>query len=107
MSKELVYNNTVINFEAERISLTDMWRAVGGDQNKKPSQWLRTDLAQEFIAFVEENSKGAYTHLSIVETKAGVGGGTWAHWQVAMAAELNTGLAGIYETQRGKCGGMT
>jgi hypothetical protein len=57
-----------------------MWRAAGGDLSKQPSNWLASARAREFIEFLTPGIFG-----SLVHTAEGRGGGTWAHWQLAMA----------------------
>lgn len=80
------YNGTEIHITAEtQMNLTEMWRAAGSDPNKKVSQWSRTQTAQEFIHSVREKLKDADLHLSVYETRPGANGGTWGHWQVALA----------------------
>lgn len=39
----------------------------------------------------------------VYETRAGRGGGTWAHWHIE--ATLNAGSPGITESRRGRGGG--
>lgn len=79
----LSYDGFVIGQSGDMISLTDMWKAAGGPEGKQPAQWSRTDLANEFIEFVAGNLKCADSH--IFGSKAGRGGGTFAHWQIAIA----------------------
>lgn len=79
----LAFGGVTIRDRDQQVSLTDMWKAAGGAKAKAPSQWLRTDAAASFIAFMAENLKCADLH--VCQTVRGAGGGTWAHWQVAMA----------------------
>ena len=75
------------------VSLTDLWRHSGASKSRNPYEWLKRESVQEFLTYVA-------TTLSVSDTakmpyhsergkKAtnvkGETGGTWAHWQVAMA----------------------
>lgn len=84
MEKSIIeYKGTLIHQHAEMVSLTDMWRAAGSEPRNKPAEWYRTDMGRAFIAFVADNLKSGETHLW--QTRLGRNGGTWAHWQIAMA----------------------
>lgn len=70
-------------------NLTDLWRAAGSIEGKRPAEWLRYD-GKPFVDFVRDNLSVGLTHTDpqpqIVRTV--VGGkapGTWAHWQLAMS----------------------
>lgn len=68
------------------VSLTDMFKAAqaqGMSSGKSdPRDWQRRD-GESFIAFVAEQLNVARSH--IYATKRGGGGGTFAHWQIALA----------------------
>ena len=65
------------------VSLTDIFKASGKfDANKEPAQWARYSGSQ-FIEFVAENLNMGKSH--IYKTTRGKGGGTYAHWQIALA----------------------
>lgn len=65
-------------------NLNAMHRAAGGDAGKAPAHWLRGQQPQELIAALGRRLN--YTNLySLVETREGRNGGTWAHWQIAAA----------------------
>jgi KilA-N domain len=68
---------------SEMVSLTDMWKAAGGEERNKPVRWYSTDMGKAFVAFVADNLKSRDTDLW--QTRLGRGGGTWAHWQLALA----------------------
>lgn len=65
------------------LSLTDMWKASGSVLNREPFAWSR----KEGAAFVEAVCIGLNLPLGqVYQTRRGkYGGGTWAHWQIAMA----------------------
>lgn len=80
---DLVYNGSLIHEKADKLSLTDMWKAAGEPANKNPHEWMRSIEAKNFIDFLSvslntENSR-------IIKTQKGKGGGTFAHWQIALA----------------------
>jgi hypothetical protein len=77
------YNGMAIAFEGkEKISLTDMWKAAGGQDNKNPVEWIRYAGA-EFVAELAKSLNTGKSH--IIKTTRGRHGGTWAHWQIALA----------------------
>jgi len=77
----LVINDPAIRFTDDKlVNLTDFWKAGSGDPSKKPAQWLKTDAAKAFIA---ELGKGEDIHL--IQITRGRFGGTFAHWQIALA----------------------
>jgi hypothetical protein len=80
-SLPLAFNGNQITVRAERISLTDMWRAAASDPSKRPVEWLRSKSATEFIAHVELMVGNSHLY----ETTSGKRGGTFAHWQIALA----------------------
>ena len=69
--------------DGELVSLTDLWKGQGSDPSKKPVQWLRWDGASKLIAALGEKLKGENPHL--LEVRKGRTGGTYAHWQIALA----------------------
>lgn len=72
--------------DASLVSLTDIYaaaEAAGCAEGKQdPRQWKRRE-GEQFIAFVAENLNVSQRHI-YVGTK-GKGGGTFAHWQIALA----------------------
>jgi hypothetical protein len=81
MTLPLAFNGNQITVRAERVSLTDMWKAAGSDPSKRPVDWLRSKAATDFIAHVELIVGNSHLY----ETSAGKRGGTFAHWQIALA----------------------
>lgn len=75
---DLVYNGAVIHQRSEMLSLTDMWKAQGSDAARQPANWLLSSEAKHFIAVLNPGNSG-------VMAKKGKNGGTYAHWQIAMA----------------------
>lgn len=99
--QELVLNGQKISNDGkDMISLTDMWKAAGGPKNDDPAQWTRLPKTQLFIEVIEETLNMGKSHIKntskmtdfkggnfpLLKTKRGrSGGGTWAHWQIALA----------------------
>lgn len=81
MSDIIKYNETHIDFTADRLCMTHMWKAAGGDTSKRPNDWLTQTATKEFIGYLETTTPGC----SLTDTKEGRNGGTWGHWKVAMA----------------------
>ena len=96
----LAYAGTVIRKRGPMLNLTDMWRAADSPANRRPAQWLALDETAQFRAYL--NSRLAEAELrpgsNIVQDDIcaappdgltlavrGTGGGTWAHWQLAIA----------------------
>ncbi len=82
-STALAYNGALIRDRNEMLSLTDMWRAAGADDNKAPKYWLRQAGTAEFVNYISGLQNVTEDHL--FQVGQGRGGGTWAHWQIAMA----------------------
>jgi len=72
--------------DAGLVSLTDLYqaaKAVGQAEGKQnPANWARRD-GEQFIGFVREQLNVSQRHI-YVGTR-GKGGGTFAHWQIALA----------------------
>jgi hypothetical protein len=79
----LTYNNQTINERGEMLSLTDMWRAAGGDDSKRPSKWLEIEGTEVFVSHISGLLN--VPHADIIQGERGRNGGTWAHWQIGMA----------------------
>lgn len=84
MALPLAFNGNQITVRAERISLTDMWRAAGADPQQAPAKWRTLPSTKAFVEHVELTIGKSDSELFVVK----IGGkvkGTWAHWQVALA----------------------
>lgn len=84
-SSPLVYNGNAITVKAEMLSLTDMWKAAGADENRKPSEWLRQDATRAFVECVVGTLEVGHTHIQTKRGGRGKGGETLAHWQIGLA----------------------
>ena len=99
-----IFDNATVRVDAEnRISLTDLYKIAverGMDNGKRaPNQYFRktnvrksgtsgniSDFAGEGWEFVEFIAKNLNLHASLIyKTTRGKGGGTYAHWQIALA----------------------
>lgn len=80
-NSDLIFNGIIIHDKSEMLSLTDMWKAAGEPNDKRPSEWLRHEGTIEFVEAVSAFNMGN----AHIKTTKGKGGGTWAHWQIALA----------------------
>jgi hypothetical protein len=81
------FNGISVAFEGkERVNLTDLWRAAGSPENKRPNDWLLTEQAKDLLS--ELNSQADAAKNGIVKTVRGgkTGGGvTWASQVIAVS----------------------
>lgn len=82
-TNSLQYQGQIINERDEMLSLTDMWRAAGGDDSKRPVDWLRLSTTQEFAGHI--SAVVGKSHDELIQTLRGNEAGTWAHWQIGLA----------------------
>lgn len=85
--KHLTIGGTQIRAnEAGLVSLTDLFAAAQAeglaDGKQDPRQWKRRD-GEQFIGFMTEQLNVSERHIYI--GTRGKGGGTFAHWQIALA----------------------
>jgi len=95
MSALIIYGKS-IRRDGDMWCLTDLWRAGGSPNEKRPANWLRKEGAV-FVEFVRDSVDVPTGHINktsvkrdIVRTergksKTGESGSTWAHWQIALA----------------------
>lgn len=90
----MTFDDQTIRRSGDYWCLTDMWRAIGSPAHQKPNDWLRLPEVMRFVAAVEEryhddmkreNAGSSRILPSAVEARRGRNGGTWGHWQVALA----------------------
>ncbi|OZI07992.1 hypothetical protein BWI93_11595 [Siphonobacter sp. BAB-5385] len=85
MEKLIVFNGHSMNIsqDGEMISLTDLWKACGADDSKRPAFWVRQE---EAVGFIKATAKFFKCDLkSLLKTAKGrYSGGTWAHVQIAL-----------------------
>ncbi len=76
------FNGVEIAFEGkEKISLTDLWKASGKSEGRDPHNWARFE-GKEFINVIAVSQNRSVAQ--VLKAKRGKGGGTWAHWQIAL-----------------------
>jgi hypothetical protein len=73
--------------DAAMWSLTDMWKASGGESSKQPAMWLRNGETQALIeAFRSQTAKSQFGSEEPVRTlRGGTTPGTWAVTDLAIA----------------------
>lgn len=84
---QVILNHNGVDIVADDekfVSLTEIWKASGSDNAKTPARYLRNDHASEFISSLARNLKVQICTLTKVRRGKHLGG-TWGHWQVAMA----------------------
>lgn len=82
MDIQLLVGGKPVGARDDFLNLTDMWRAAGADDSRRPADWARKDGA-EFIGYM-----GAALNMPdghIIQAARGRSGATWAHWQVGLA----------------------
>lgn len=77
------YNGVTIQANGDELNLNNLWESAGKPKNKDPRRWVQTESSQSFIASVARKLNVAKS--DILKSKRGKGGGTLAHWQVAIA----------------------
>lgn len=78
------YEGHVIKVNDGMINLTNMWKACGGREEQRPSDWFTTVDARKLLLAMEENPKyREIRHLTGV--KMGRYGGTFAHPVIGLA----------------------
>lgn len=83
MKEPATINGIAIRFDGKLVNMTNLWKAAGGDKSKQPKFWLRRGTTLEFLASLAGKVKVTQDHL--LTMKRGKGGGTFAHWQIALA----------------------
>jgi hypothetical protein len=79
------YNGFLISGDREDklINLNQIWKASSESITRDPRHWLESGDVKKFIEqLTKELNVGIF---DILKTKRGKGGGTWAHWQIALA----------------------
>src|SRR3954465_2549791 len=95
----LSYQGRPIRLRGTMLNLTDMWRAAGCPEHRRPTSWLILEDPLRFRAHaqahwteLEEPADDNVVHDHIIRldpdgfvaTARGRNGGTWAHWQLAL-----------------------
>ena len=69
----------------EMVSLTDLWKAVGGKNTNHPVKWLGNKDTKELIETLGKTLRVQNSELIKVTKGRGKMQGTFAHWQIALA----------------------
>lgn len=73
-----------INFDADMISLTDLWKEAGSPKKKDPNTWFTRESTSELIDSMCDILNTP--KMGVLKTKRGkTGGGTWAHKNIALS----------------------
>lgn len=82
--EQIFYGDVLVRHDNHGfISLTDMWVAAGSPDGKHDPRRWKDKAGSEFIEFIS-NSLNVPSG-DIYKTSRGKYGGTWAHWQIALA----------------------
>jgi hypothetical protein len=84
----LLLDGKPVRVRDEMLSLTDMWKVAGSDRAKRPVNWLDSKQAKELTQFLAETQEVRNSDLlekAAGNPQTGDGGGTYAHWHLAMA----------------------
>ena len=96
----LSYQGRPIRLRGTMLNLTDMWRAAGSPEYRRPFHWLVLEETARFRAHAQAHRTALDEPVSdnliqddiirldpdgFVATLRGRHGGTWAHWQLALA----------------------
>lgn len=66
------------------LSLTDMWRAAGGEDGKRPARWRELPGTSEFVSHIAGTIGKSDSECFQSLNESGTWH-TWAHWQISMA----------------------
>jgi hypothetical protein len=100
-SAVLVYEGVPIRRRDEKLNLTDMWRAAGADDSKRPARWCDLPSVQEFCDHIAGTIGFSDSEVFHV-VRGGSEPATYAHWQLGLD---NTPVGLIIEAERGRDGG--
>jgi hypothetical protein len=79
--KDLTIFDRKVSQDAEgRLSLNDLYHLAGDESKRDPRRWT-SEAGKSFIEHVSQNVQ----NMDILKSKRGKGGGTFAHWQIALA----------------------
>ena len=80
-----IHNGISLDLDQDLISLTKLWEMADKPENQNPYEWSRLPQTNKLIAqvLVEQGFQIA-EKSRILKTKRGKGGGTLAHWKLAL-----------------------
>jgi hypothetical protein len=131
MTTTITYDGEPIRLRGTMLNLTDMWKAAGRPENRRPSDWLLLEETARFRIFAGTHPTAVTDPVTanagvagicdpdadgLVATVRGNGGGTWAHWQLALSYArylsppfhlwCNTVLRAVMERQEAPLAGV-
>lgn len=84
MNIVIKYNGMNINLSNDKlVNLTDMWKAVDGKSSQRVPKWRELPSTKNFLESLEKDLNVRKSDLW--KTRGGNGGGTYGHWQIALA----------------------
>lgn len=78
-----IFGKTLRMDDKGRLCLTDMHKAAGGDVSQRPSKWLELPETRKFLQSLSRRE--SVLKSDIIGSIMGRNGGTFAHWQIALA----------------------
>jgi hypothetical protein len=73
-----------VNFDADMVCLTDLWKEAGSPSTKRPIDWFKIDSTEQLLetlgTMVQSGSKPLW-----VTRRGGISPGTYAHKSIALA----------------------
>jgi hypothetical protein len=81
------YNGTAISFEPDcsAVCITEMWRADGSPENKRPNDWLALTQTKELLAQYTSEFDTASNGIRMAQRNGSDGRGTWLPRELALA----------------------
>lgn len=80
-----VFNDVSVDLEEDFVNLTKLWEMTGTPEEQRPSDWSHLPVTKKLISQVLTEQGFQNTEKSgIIKTKRGKGGGTFAHWKLAL-----------------------
>lgn len=80
-----VHNNISIELDQDFVDLTKLWEMAGSPKEQRPSDWSHLPDTKRLISQMLTEQGFQNTEKSgIIKTKRGKGGGTVAHWKLAL-----------------------
>jgi hypothetical protein len=78
-------NGISVELDKDFISLNKLWEMAGNPENQDPRQWARLPETDKLISqMLAEQGFQNVGKSHIIKTKRGRGGGTVAHWKLAL-----------------------
>jgi hypothetical protein len=99
-TNSLSYEGSPVRHRGAMLNLTDMWKAAGRPDSRRPTDWLSLEETQRFRAHAGTQPTEVSDPVTpnaddvgiwrpdtdgFVATVRGNSGGTWAHWQLALS----------------------